>query len=95
MYICKVIGKVISTQKNEKLVGSSLVLVRVVSLSPKKGETVEGSEIFAAVDSIGCGEGNLVLVTSGSNARFACKNTDTPVDMAVVGIIDSGVGQLA
>jgi microcompartment protein CcmK/EutM len=94
MYICKVIGKVVSTQKDEKLTGSSIVLVRVISLSAKKGEVTEGNEIFAAVDAVGCGKGNLVLVTSGSGARYACKNTEAPADMAVVGIIDSGLGEL-
>lgn len=88
MYICKVMGKVISTIKNERLTGASLVLVRVVSLSPK-GEMTQGGEIYAAVDNIGCGEGNLVLVTKGANARLACKDREAPVDMAVVGIIDN------
>ncbi len=93
MYICKVIGKVVSTQKNEKLMGSSIVMVRVVSLSAKKNEVTEGNEIFAAVDTVGCGTGNYVLVTSGANAVYACKNMNTPVDMAVVGIIDSGLSE--
>ncbi|MDD4311452.1 MAG: EutN/CcmL family microcompartment protein [Eubacteriales bacterium] len=93
MYICKVIGKVVSTQKNEKLTGSSIVLVRVVSLTAKKNEITESNEIFAAADTVGCGTGNYVLVTSGTNAGYALKNTNTPVDMAVVGIIDSGLGE--
>ena len=91
MYICKVIGKVIATIKNEKLIGSSIVMVRVVSLSPK-GEMILGNEVYAAADTIGCGEDNLVLVTGGANARFSCKNMETPIDMAVVGILDGGIG---
>lgn len=93
MYICKVIGKVVSNQKNEKLMGSSIVMLRVVSLSAKKNEIIEGNEIFAAVDTVGCGTGNYVLVTRGANAVYACKNTNAPVDMAVVGIIDSGLSE--
>ncbi len=93
MYICKVIGKVVSTQKNEKLMGSSIVMVRVVSISAKKNEITEGNEVFAAVDTVGCGNDNYVLVTSGANAAYACKNMNTPVDMAVVGIIDSGLSE--
>ena len=46
--------------------------------------------VFAAADTIGCGEGNFVLVTRGSNARYACKCAEAPVDMAVVGILDGG-----
>ena len=88
MYICKVIGKVVSTIKNDKLVGASMVMVRVVSLAPD-GSRVLGNDVYAAVDSIGCGEGNLVLVTKGANARLACMDTNAPADMAVVGIIDN------
>ncbi|MPM39346.1 Ethanolamine utilization protein EutN [bioreactor metagenome] len=93
MYICKVIGKVVSTQKNEKLMGSSIVLIRMVSLSKEKNEVTQSDAIFAAVDAVGCGTGNLVLVTSGANALFACKTAESPVDMVVVGIIDSGLGE--
>ena len=93
MYICKVIGNVISTQKNEKLMGSSIVMVRVVSISTKKNEITEGNEVFAAVDTVGCGTGNYVLVTSGSNSAYACKNMNTPIDMAVVGIIDGALSE--
>ena len=75
MYVCKVIGKIISTVKNEKLVGHSM--------------EADGP-VFAAADTIGCGEGNFVLVTRGSNARYACKCAEAPVDMAVVGILDGG-----
>lgn len=91
MYICQVIGKVVSTIKNEKLTGASIVMVRKASLT-RKGEVSLGEEIFAAADTIGCGEGNLVLVTCGSNARFSCKDPSTPVDMAIVGILDNGIG---
>ena len=61
MYICKVIGSVVSTQKNEKLMGSSIVMVRVVSISAKKNEITEGNEVFAAVDTVGCGTGKLCV----------------------------------
>ena len=81
MYVCKVIGKIISTVKNEKLVGHSIVLVQAAALNDR---------VFAAADTIGCGEGNFVLVTRGSNARYACKCAEAPVDMAVVGILDGG-----
>ena len=70
------------------MVGCSLVMVRAMSLS-KDGRMVPEKEIFAAVDTIGCGTGNLVLVTRGANARLACKDPQAPVDMVIVGIIDS------
>jgi len=51
---------------------------------------VPDGPVFPAADTIGCGEGNFVLVTRGSNARYACKCAEAPVDMAVVGILDGG-----
>lgn len=89
MYVCKVIGKIVSTVKNEKLIGHSIVLVRTTFLD-SGGTFALGDQVFAAADTIGCGEGNYVLVTQGSNARFACKCADAPVDMAVVGVLDGG-----
>ena len=79
MYVCKVIGKIISTVKNEKLVGHSIVLVQAAALNDR-----------GSLEADGCGEGNFVLVTRGSNARYACKCAEAPVDMAVVGILDGG-----
>ena len=72
MYVCKVIGKIISTVKNEKLVGHSIVLVQAAALNDRGSLEADGP-VFAAADTIGCGEGNFVLVTRGSNARYACK----------------------
>ena len=55
-----------------------------------RGSLEADGPVFAAADTIGCGEGNFVLVTRGSNARYACKCAEAPVDMAVVGILDGG-----
>ena len=87
MYICKVTGRLVSTTKNEKLIGCSLVMVNLVSVD-EKGVAHVTEQAFAAMDPIGCGEGNLVIVTEGSNARFAFKDENIPVDMAIVGILD-------
>jgi len=92
MYICQVIGKVLSTVKNEKMAGAGIVMVRTVSLSAS-GEAVLGGDVMAAADPIGCGEGNYVLVTCGAGARLACRDQTAPVDMAVVGILDGGFGK--
>ena len=64
MYVCKVIGKIISTVKNEKLVGHSIVLVQAAALNDRGSLEADGP-VFAAADTIGCGEGNFVLVTRG------------------------------
>ena len=49
-------------------------------------------ETLVAVDNVGAGIGEIVLVATGSAARIGCKLSDAPVDAAIVGIVDSGVG---
>ena len=89
MYVCKVVGKAVSTIKSEKLAGTGIVYVR--PLVCKSGKTTVSDQLFAAVDPFGCAVDNMVLVTSGSNAKYVCKKSDAPVDMAVIGILDEGV----
>lgn len=84
MYIGKVIGMVVATRKDESLVGSKLLIVQKMD---KDGEFKGSSEV--AVDSVGAGTGELVLVSKGSSARHIFGNRSTPVDAAIVGIIDS------
>ena len=81
MIICKVLGNVWATKKDEKLEGHKLLVVR--SGPGDKGKT------FVAVDTIGAGIGDDVLVTIGSVARNSLRDSDSPVDAVVVGIIDS------
>jgi ethanolamine utilization protein EutN len=81
MIICKVLGNVWATKKDEKLSGHKLLVVR----SSGGGE----AETFVAVDIIGAGVGEDVLVSKGSVARNSLSEKDTPIDAVVVGIIDS------
>ena len=83
MIICKVIGQVWATKKEEGLSGQKLMIVR-----EEKQEGSDGSMMVAA-DLIGAGIGEQVLVVSGSTARRALGSDDAPVDCAIVGIIDS------
>ncbi len=83
MIICKVIGNVWATKKDEKLNGYKLLVVRT------HGGCDSGSETLVAVDTIGAGIGDDVLVTKGSVARISLREKDSPVDAVVVGIIDS------
>lgn len=85
MHVCKVVGTVVSTKKDEKLVGTKLQLVESVDI-----ETLElEGKVLVAVDTVGAGEGELVLVVTGSSARQTPITRDTPVDTAIVAIIDS------
>ncbi len=83
MIIGKVVGSVVSTRKNEKLVGNKFMIVEPVS-SMNSGRLV-------AVDNIGAGIGEYVLVALGSAARFGVDNSEAPVDAAIVGIVDDPV----
>ena len=83
MYLCKVAGKVVCTIKLPSLGAGSLIIVEPVSRS-----CPEEKELMVAYDSIGCGEGDIVLVTSGSSARNVHSAPNASVDLAVVGIVD-------
>ncbi|HOM42924.1 MAG TPA: EutN/CcmL family microcompartment protein [Bacillota bacterium] len=84
MYICTVQGKCVSTIKNKKLTGYSLVIVQKL-----KKDGNESEDIIVAVDTIGCSIGETVLVTSGENAKYALNVKDAPVDAVIVGIVDT------
>ncbi len=86
MIIGKVVGKVISTRKNEALVGCKFLVVEILS------SMTNDNTKMVAVDNVGAGIGDIVLVAQGSAARLACNNGNTPVDAAVVGIVDDGTG---
>ena len=83
MIICKVVGHVWATKKEERLNGLKLMVVQEDSPDVKK------RGIFVAADTVGAGIGEQVLVVSGSTARKAFGREDVPADMAIVGIIDT------
>ena len=84
MIIGKVTGSIVSTRKEEKLIGSKFMVVEL--LNKNKGDM----ENIVAIDNIGAGIGEFVLVATGSAARKVMGAEDAPVDAAIVGIIDSG-----
>ena len=86
MIIGKVVGSVVATRKNEKLVGSKFLIVEPF----KDMSGVHGK--FVAVDNVGAGIGETVLVATGSAARIGCGADNSPVDAAIVGIVDEGIG---
>jgi len=86
MLICKVVGSVVSTRKSEKLVGNKFMIVEL--LQNDHG----GISRFVAVDKIGAGIGEVVLVALGNAARIGCEADNSPIDAAIVGIVDEGAG---
>ena len=84
MFLARVIGNVVSTHKFVKLTGRKLLVVEPVDFSKQKSN---GSPIVA-VDSVGAGEGEIVLVVQGSSARLTETTADSPVDATIMAIID-------
>jgi len=80
----KIVGTVVATRKDERLVSYKLLLVQPI----EPDGTPRGSQLVA-VDTVDAGAGETVLVVSGSSARMAGDLKDTPVDAAIVGIVDS------
>lgn len=78
----RVIGTIVSTRKVESLVGSKFLEVRLF----RDGKDTD--EFLIAIDTVGAGIGEKVLITTGSGARLALDRPNTPTDAVIVGIID-------
>ena len=83
MLLARIVGTVVATRKDERLVSSKLLVARPIDPAGKP----EGNYLVA-VDTVDAGVGETVLIVSGSSARMASGLKDCPVDAAVVGIID-------
>lgn len=83
MIICTVIGNVWATRKEDSLNGRKLMVVQRLTQTGQ-----EARESFVAVDCVGAGTGERVLVVQGSSARWAVRNPEASVDAAIVGILD-------
>lgn len=84
MWVGKVIGTVVATPKDESLTGNKLLIVQPVHFC-----RAEKSAPIVAVDTIGAGTGETVLVVEGSSARHVAGKPQGAMDAAIIGIIDS------
>jgi microcompartment protein CcmK/EutM len=84
LLLAKVVGTVVATRKDPRLVSSTLLVVRPIDPRGK----LEGNHLVA-IDTVQAGVGETVLVVSGSSARMAAGLKDCPVDAAIVGVIDA------
>jgi microcompartment protein CcmK/EutM len=84
MILAKIVGTVVATRKDERLLSSKLLIARAMDPRGK----AEGAYLVA-VDTVDAGMGETVLIVSGSSARMAAGLKDCPVDAAVVGIVDT------
>lgn len=83
MIIGRVVGSIVATRKNDKLIGSKFLIVEPT-------EKMQGHKQFVAVDNVGAGIGEIVLIATGSAARTGTNLEGAPVDAAIVGIVDNG-----
>ena len=88
MFIAKVRGNVVTTQKVAKMQGRKLLVVEPLSVD-EAGALKPTGRCLVAVDHISAGVDELVLVTQGSSARLTEFTQDCPVDCVVIGVIDS------
>lgn len=84
MELAKVEGTIVSTAKSERLQGYKLLLLNLINPDMKP----TGSYVVA-VDAVGAGDGEVVIVCRGSSARQAEKLTNVPTDASIIGIVDT------
>jgi len=90
MFVAKVTGSLVSTQKVQTMVGHKLMVVEPYRLDAEKRKSlVTTGRTFVAVDTVGAGEGEFVLITQGSSARLTPETKNLPIDTVIIGIVDS------
>ncbi|QDV61373.1 EutN/CcmL family microcompartment protein [Crateriforma conspicua] len=89
MFIAKVTGSVVATQKVGSMTGHKLLVVEPYRLEPDQRQSlVTTGRTFIAVDTIGAGENDFVLITQGSSARLTPETKTLPIDAVIIGIVD-------
>src|SRR5690606_18026218 len=89
MFVAKVTGSLVSTQKVESMVGYKLLIVEPYRIEPKDRQSLATTgRTFVAVDTLGAGGGGFVLITQGSSARLTPETKNMPIDTVIVGIVD-------
>src|SRR5437899_9254871 len=102
MFLGRVTGHVVATQKDKVLSGQKLLVVEPLNVKYEEGAGGGGGggkpaslgntgRAIVAIDVVGCGEGQLVLVVQGSSARMTEQTKNLPADAVIVGIVDSAV----
>jgi ethanolamine utilization protein EutN len=90
MFIAKVTGSVVATQKVASMTGHKLLVVEPYRTDgADRGKLVTTGRTFVAVDTVGAGLGEFVLIVQGSSARLTPETKSLPVDATIIGIVDS------
>jgi len=90
MFIARITGSLVATQKVPSMVGQKLLLVEPLRIDEKDQSSLKPTgRSFVVVDTVGAGEGECVLCVQGSSARYTPETKTLPVDAAIIGIVDN------
>lgn len=90
MFVAKVTGAVVATQKVASMTGQKLLVVEPYRVDETDRTRLKPlGRTFVAVDTVGAGAGEFVLIVQGSSARLTPETKQLPVDTAIIGIIDT------
>ena len=90
MFLARVTGSVVATQKVAIMTGHKLLTVEPLRVDPANPAKLIGvGRTFVCVDSLGCGLGETVLIVQGSSARLTPETEKLPVDAVIIGIVDT------
>jgi microcompartment protein CcmK/EutM len=90
MFVARVTGSVVCTMKVGSMTGRKLLVVEPYRLDGEsRNKLVTTGRTFIAVDTVGAGEGEMVLIVQGSSARLTPETKELPVDAVIIGIVDT------
>lgn len=90
MFLAKVTGTVVATQKIASMTGHKLLTVEPLRVEPaQRDRLVSTGRSFVVVDTVGAGQGETVLIVQGSSARLTPETEKLPIDCAIIGIVDT------
>ena len=90
MFLARVTGTVVATQKVASMTGHKLLTVEPLRVDPQQRDRlVSTGRTFVVVEAVGAGQGEMVLIVQGSSARLTPETEKLPVDCAIIGIVDT------
>lgn len=89
MFVAKVTGSIVATQKVASMTGHKLLTVEPYRVDAEGKGLVPTGRMFVVVDTLGAGTGEMVLVCQGSSARLTPETEKLPIDAVVIGLVDT------
>lgn len=89
MFLARVTGSVVATQKVASMTGHKLLAVEPYRVDESRERLVPTGRTFVVVDTLGAGLGEMVLVCQGSSARLTPETEKLPIDAVIIGLVDT------